>query len=358
MENDLIGIGQLAVTSGLSVSALRFYDSAGVLIPAAVEAHNGYRRYRPHQVAEARLVARLRRVGLPVADIRQVLTLREQPDAALAVLDRHLRRLEDGLADARRELSTVRALLTEENSMIPTSITVPAGQLAKALAAVRFAASTDPALPRLAGVLLDIDAEEAVVRVVATDRYRMAVSTLTPAGISGPSAAVLVSAEFARDAERELAGRPTATVTLAADQDEVTISCANQVITGGRLAHEFPDYRAVLRIEPTSRVTVRAAALRDSVARHPTRTMVREQDGTRYEVSVLSLDDAGGLQVDAPGADENSQVGVNREFLLQALQAAGADQLVLELDAPIGPLAIRNSDDESSFSILMPARLS
>lgn len=357
MENDLIGIGQLAVTSGLSVSALRFYDSAGVLVPAAVEAHNGYRRYQPHQVAEARLVARLRRVGLPVADIRQVLRLREQPEAALALLDRHLRRLEDGLADARRELSTVRALLTEENTMTLTRITVPASRLATALAAVRFAISTDPDLPRLAGVLLDIDAAEGVVRVVATDRYRMALSTLAPTEVSGPSAAVLLPTEFARDAKRELAGSAASTVTLTADSNEVTISFADKMISGERRTHDFPDYRAVLRTEPTSRVTVQAAALRDSLTRSPTRTMVREQDGVRYEVSVLSLDQAGTLQVDAPEADPDSQVGVNREFLLQALQAAEADQLVLELDAPIGPLAIRNLDDEGSFSILMSTRL-
>ena len=60
---DLLPIGEVARRSGLTVSALRFYDGAGVLSPQAVDATSGYRRYAPGQVAVARLVAGLRRVG-------------------------------------------------------------------------------------------------------------------------------------------------------------------------------------------------------------------------------------------------------------------------------------------------------
>ena len=37
MENELLGIGRLASLSGLPVSALRFYDGAGVLRPSLVD---------------------------------------------------------------------------------------------------------------------------------------------------------------------------------------------------------------------------------------------------------------------------------------------------------------------------------
>ena len=63
MENELLGIGRVAALSGLPVSALRFYDGAGVLPPAMVDPASGYRFYLPSQVATARLVAHLRRVG-------------------------------------------------------------------------------------------------------------------------------------------------------------------------------------------------------------------------------------------------------------------------------------------------------
>jgi hypothetical protein len=54
--------------------------------------------------------------------------------------------------------------------------------------------------------------------------------------------------------------------------------------------------------------------------------------------------------------DAAAHVAVNREFLLQALDAGGAGQLLLELDGAIKPLAVRVPGNDSRFSILMPVR--
>src|SRR4051812_50068439 len=89
----------MARRSGLSVSALRYYDGAGLLVPASVDAASGYRRYRPDQVVTARVLANLRRVGLPLAEVARVLAAPTAAEAA-AVLDRHLGRLEAGGARA------------------------------------------------------------------------------------------------------------------------------------------------------------------------------------------------------------------------------------------------------------------
>jgi len=107
------GIGQMARDSGLTVSALRFYDGAGVLVPARVDPWTNYRWYSDEQVATARLVARLRLVGRPLADISRVLAHRRDPAVVAEVLQAQLARLEDGLADDRRELSAARAPLDQ-----------------------------------------------------------------------------------------------------------------------------------------------------------------------------------------------------------------------------------------------------
>ena len=71
----------------------------------------------------------------------------------------------------------------------------------------------------------------------------------------------------------------------------------------------------------------------------------------------MGVDPAGGLRV-ATGSewagDTDAHVAVNREFLLQALDAGGAGQLLLELDGPIKPLVLRGSSEQ--FSLLMPVR--
>jgi len=68
----LLTIGDVARASGLSPKALRLYDETGLLVPAEVDPSSGYRRYDPAQLGRARLVARLRLAGMPLARIRVV----------------------------------------------------------------------------------------------------------------------------------------------------------------------------------------------------------------------------------------------------------------------------------------------
>ncbi|MCW2639484.1 MAG: hypothetical protein JWP76_1790 [Dactylosporangium sp.] len=76
----LLTIGAFAKASRLSPKALRLYDELGLLRPAHVDPESGYRFYDPAQLERARLVAWLRRLGMPLARIRTVCDL--EPAAA------------------------------------------------------------------------------------------------------------------------------------------------------------------------------------------------------------------------------------------------------------------------------------
>jgi DNA polymerase III subunit beta len=345
------GIGEVARASGLTVSALRFYDGAGVLVPAEVDPATGYRRYAEDQVRAARLIAGLRRVGLPVVEIAEAVRELAEPDALRRRLDRHRRRLEDGLADAQRELLRIDALLDLEENLM-TRITLPAAGLAAALDAVRFAAGTDPAIPQLACVLAETTGD--TLTLVATDRYRMAV-TSTPADIEGPPARHLLALDFV-DKLRPLLTAGRVTLDLAADR--LRADAGGATVSGIPVAGDYPDHRRLTERQPeTRRVLVDVATLRDRVAAAP--VAVREHDGDPYELVVLGLDPAGSVRLAAESewAQRSAEhVAVNREFLLEALAAGGTGQLVLELDGPIKPLAVRVPGDDSRFSLLMPVR--
>jgi PPM family protein phosphatase len=80
----LLTIGAFARAARLTPKALRMYDELGVLPPAAVDPESGYRLYDPAQLERAQLIARLRRIGMPLADIRAVCAL-EPAEAAEAI---------------------------------------------------------------------------------------------------------------------------------------------------------------------------------------------------------------------------------------------------------------------------------
>jgi DNA-binding transcriptional MerR regulator len=82
---NLVSIGEFARLSRLSPKALRLYDELGLLVPAEVDAQNGYRWYADTQLERARVVASLRRIRVPLARIRDMLALDPAP-AAEAIL--------------------------------------------------------------------------------------------------------------------------------------------------------------------------------------------------------------------------------------------------------------------------------
>lgn len=70
----LVSIGVFAQRSRLSLKALRLYDRLGLLAPDHVDQDSGYRWYRESQLTTARLVAQLRRLDMPLAQVDQVLS--------------------------------------------------------------------------------------------------------------------------------------------------------------------------------------------------------------------------------------------------------------------------------------------
>jgi DNA-binding transcriptional MerR regulator len=94
--------GQFAAAARLSPKALRLYAEQGLLVPARVDPATGYRYYAVAQLTRARLIARLRRLDLPLARIAYLVDL-DPPSRAL---------------ELRGWLHSQRALLEERAALV------------------------------------------------------------------------------------------------------------------------------------------------------------------------------------------------------------------------------------------------
>ena len=347
----LLTIGEVARRSGLTASALRFYDREDVLVPADVDALTGYRRYAVSQVRAARLLASLRRVGMPLAEVALVLDedARGAAGAAADVVTAHEQRLVDGLADARREIVLTLSLLAERDlaGAQACRVTVRAGDLAAALASVRFAvAPGEPVagapdgvdLRVLTGILVEVCGAE--VRCVATDRYRLAVGWAPVAGDLAaapvePVAAVVPVGWADRVAEACACVQADSEVALELRPGRVGALVDGELVATPVVPGSFPDYRSIVTTDP-GRAAVDAEDLQ-------TRLPVEAQT-----VGLVVRD--GSVRVAVEG-DAGADVLVDPEFLHEALAVAGA-RPTLVLDGPHRPLAIRG--DGAGFSVLMP----
>jgi serine/threonine protein phosphatase PrpC len=117
---DLLTIGAFSRASRLSPKALRLYDSLGLLTPAYVDEVSGYRFYRPDQLERARLVAWLRRLGMPLARIGVVCDLaQDAPDQAAKQVAAYWGETEAELAARRPLVDDLISYLSREEPVMP-----------------------------------------------------------------------------------------------------------------------------------------------------------------------------------------------------------------------------------------------
>jgi DNA-binding transcriptional MerR regulator len=121
-----VSVGQFATMTHLSIKTLRHYHQVGLLEPARVDAHTGYRRYSLEQLPAAQLIRRLRSLKMPIAEIRSVLVARD-PEQRNVLIANHMDRLEAELAQTRSAVDSLRTLLDTARTRTPVSRrTVPA----------------------------------------------------------------------------------------------------------------------------------------------------------------------------------------------------------------------------------------
>lgn len=95
---DLLTIGQLAERSGLKRSALRFYETQGLLQPAQ-RTEAGYRLYAPEAESQVRFIQRAQRLGFSLTDIRQLMDDQSADADVLALAEARFMALERSLTE-------------------------------------------------------------------------------------------------------------------------------------------------------------------------------------------------------------------------------------------------------------------
>ena len=94
---DFFSIGEVAKYTGLSRQALIFYDKIGLFKPACVNPQNGYRLYSAKQLDLLDTILIMRRIGLPLEDIKEYLEERSAKNSRsflerqMAVIDEQIR---------------------------------------------------------------------------------------------------------------------------------------------------------------------------------------------------------------------------------------------------------------------------
>ncbi|NIH69319.1 heavy metal-responsive transcriptional regulator [Modestobacter marinus] len=118
----LVRIGELAAKAGLTAKAIRFYEHAGVL-PEPERQPSGYRDYDDSALARLRFVKAAQAAGLTLAEIRQVIAVRDLSGPPCRhvtdLLDTHAADLDRRIAELSALREEVRRLRDRANGLDP-----------------------------------------------------------------------------------------------------------------------------------------------------------------------------------------------------------------------------------------------
>ena len=106
-----VSIGDFAVMTSLSRKALRHYHDIGILEPAHIDSHTGYRFYDTSQVDHAHIIRRFRSLGMSIPDIKALLST-EDAAARTEIITTHLEQMEVQLQQTRDTVGALRELLS------------------------------------------------------------------------------------------------------------------------------------------------------------------------------------------------------------------------------------------------------
>ena len=344
--DEFVTIGVLARASGLTATALRFYDDCGLLPPARVDPASGYRYYTPGQRERATTIRRLREIGMPLDTVAEVLA--GDAEAGARLLDAHVAGLEQRAREAAAAVETIKDALRAERD--PHLVVVRGNEFAEAIEQVRPAAARDTAIAVLTGILVEADADSVVL--IATDRYRLTARSLVPLRAAADPWSLVVPA-----------GDLDALTARLREREQVPLSSSGTdlVLTGTEIrcpaiTEPFPDYRHMLAALPPARtrVVVDGDLLREAVDQAGARTLHCAIDAVSLRTSTAP--DGPERRIPASVNGIRTTLAFDPATLSPALRTAVGPEIMLDIAAPDQPVVIRSAAAGDLTTLAMPTR--
>ncbi|MCI0386759.1 MerR family transcriptional regulator [Streptomyces sp. CNQ085] len=347
-NSELMPIGVFARRTGLTPSALRFYDDSGLLPPAETDPVSGYRYYGADQVPRATTLRRLRRIAMPLATAGAVLDA--GPGEASRLIDEHVAKVLGDAAAVRGDAAALKSSLHGVPSRPVAALKGPG--LADAVEQVLTATACDPGPPVLGGLRVEATAE--AVALTATDRYRLSTRTLVPAEPAANAWAATVDGGELRAATGEM--RRSALVRIEATPYGIRLRMAGREDRHCRLlTDEFPDHHLMLASLPeaTTRATVAKDALLRALEEHPGERI--ELHATRHGLTLPASGEHPGTPLPATVTGREARISFELTTLYPAVSTAIGPDVMLDLRGADQPVTVRSADRGDLTTWAMPA---
>lgn len=258
--------------------------------------------------------------------------------------------------------STINGIVADDFPVMPAikdgvSWSGSAADVKKALSQVVFAASADDSRPVLNGVYFHTVGTNAVI--AATDSYRLAEAKLSKAtkGLD-----FLMPGSAAQDLLRIISDNDKE-ITVTHDDQQVLFQVGDISLVARLIEGNYPDYRKLI---PTKFTTVARISRSDFInITKVSALFARESAGS----ITIKADKEAGVSINSIASQlgENTataeatikgggEVTLNSRYLLDALNAFGADEVEFCFNGKLEPCILRAPEEAGYLHLIMPLR--
>ncbi|MBR1830462.1 MAG: DNA polymerase III subunit beta [Atopobiaceae bacterium] len=243
------------------------------------------------------------------------------------------------------------------------SIELPSALLSEMVDKVYKVTSKDTSRPILGGVLLSV--EENVIRLVATDSYRLAVcdSNVETSSAEEAFRTIVPGGTF-----HDVLALPsmTDTVLVGTTASQVVFSFGNTTYISRKIEGNFPNYRQLLPASCNTAVTIDTAEFAAALKRvsvialaNPSVRFDIDADGKVMRLSASSPDQGEStelLPVEVEG--DSMSIALNYHYVFDCVNAVSSrKELTLELQSTMQPGIFKSYDKVNYLYLLMPVRM-
>lgn len=238
------------------------------------------------------------------------------------------------------------------------------GNLRSMISRVIFAVSDNESRPIHTGALFEVSGEK--LTMVAVDGYRLALRRETLLKNGGEEAfSFVVPGAALNEVEKICADSDEPAIVMGGER-HVIFLLGNTSLVARRLEGEFLNYRQTIPQNNAIQLEAACADLQMSIDRASLiiNDKLKSPLRCRFENGTLSISSrtAIGYAFDRcpiEGDGKGLEIGFNNRFLMEAVKAAPADTVRLELNTPTSPCLIlpREGEEDNFLYMVLPVRL-
>lgn len=227
-----------------------------------------------------------------------------------------------------------------------------------------YAASQTDLKPILTGILFEINDSESFISAVGLDQYRLSLKRESFEYKSGDINKFIVPAKTLKELLNILPEESENNIRICVSEKNVMFCYDNFVMISRTLEGEFLDYRKVIPADFKFKVRVKTRELRSMIDRAAliTSNAIKSPIRCDFDFDTVKISTASNIGkftevINVPNFAEKLTVGFNNKFMLEALSACDADEILIRLCTELTPIILEPVEGEDFLSMVLPMRL-